>query len=182
MKKWKAEWDRQVPDRVLGNLPYNAASAIIADFIESGRLSELSVFTVQDEMGKRMTASPGTKDYSSFSVLCQTASTIKDGGRLSPGSFYPAPRVHSRIVVMRPSENCGRIENPEMFRLLVRSLFSSRRKTLSNNISAASRLKGFPGEQRVRDAFSSEKIDLSRRAETVSPSEWVALVNRISSN
>jgi len=131
MKTWKKEWETRAPDRVLGNLPYNAASAIIAAFIESGRLSPLNVFTVQDEMGKRMTAEPGTKDYSSFTVLIQTGSQVKDGGRLSPGSFYPAPRVNSRIIVLRPSEACGHIDNPAIFRLIVRSLFSSRRKTLA---------------------------------------------------
>jgi 16S rRNA A1518/A1519 N6-dimethyltransferase RsmA/KsgA/DIM1 with predicted DNA glycosylase/AP lyase activity len=40
-------------------------------------------------------------------------------------------------------------------------------------------LKGFPDPGKVRDAFSEEKIDLSRRAETVSPEEWVAVANRI---
>jgi len=179
MKTWKKEWETRLPDRVLGNLPYNAASAIIAAFIESGRLAPISVFTVQDEMGKRMTAKPGTKDYSSFTVLTQTGSEVKDGGRLSPGSFYPAPRVNSRIIILRPSEANGHIENPPVFRLIVRSLFSSRRKTLSNNISSASRFKGFPDAAEVRDAFAAENIDLSRRAETVSPGEWVAVANRV---
>ncbi len=177
---WKGEWEKQKPDRILGNLPYNAASAIIAAFIESGRLAPRNVFTVQDEMGLRMTATPGTKSYSSFSVLCQTGAEVKDGGRLSPGSFYPAPRVRSRIVVLSPAENCGHIDSPVQFRLLVRSMFSSRRKTLSNNILSASRLKEFPDIEIVRDSFGSEKIDLSRRAETVSPAEWVAVANRIS--
>lgn len=178
-KNWMGEWDRRKPDRVLGNLPYNAASAIIAAFIESGRQAELSVFTVQDEMGLRITASPGTKDYSSFSVLCQTGADVKDGGRLSPGSFYPAPRVISRIIAMRPSEKHGHIINSEQFRLLVRSMFSSRRKTLNNNILTASGLPGFPDMESVKEAFLAENIELSQRAERVSPSEWVAVANRI---
>lgn len=163
----------------MGNLPYNAASAIIAAFIESGRQADVSVFTVQDEMGLRITASPGTKDYSSFSVLCQTGADVKDGGRLSPGSFYPAPRVKSRIIAMRPSEKHGHIKNPDQFRLLVRSMFSSRRKTLNNNISTASRLPGFPDVELVKEAFIAENIELSQRAERVSPAEWVAVANRI---
>ncbi|RKX74223.1 MAG: hypothetical protein DRP60_10605, partial [Spirochaetes bacterium] len=175
MKTWRKEWESRHPDRVLGNLPYNTASAIIAAFIESDHLADVSVFTLQDEMGKRMTAKPGIKDYSSFSVLCQTGAQIKDGGRLSPGSFYPAPRVNSRIVVLRPAEIFGSIDNPPLFRLIVRSMFSSRRKTLSNNIVSASRNNDFPKQEILKDAFSSEGIDLTRRAETVSPGEWVAV-------
>ena len=176
---WRGQWEIRKPGRILGNLPYNAASAIIAAFIESGKLPEVSVFTVQDEMGRRMTASPGTKDYSSFSILCQTSANVVDGGRLSPGSFYPAPRVHSRIIRLEPAAPHGEIRRPEEFRLLVRSLFSSRRKTLSNNIAAASMRKGFPQADRVRDAFAGAGIDLTRRPETVSPAEWVAVSNGI---
>lgn len=179
IKTWRKEWEILKPDRVLGNLPYNAASVIIAAFIESERLADICVFTVQDEMGKRMTAKPGTKDYSSFSVLCQTGAGIKDGGRLSPGSFYPAPRVNSRIVVLHPAEEFGTINNPPLFRLIVRSMFSSRRKTLSNNIISASRNNEFPEQGRLKEAFSAEGIELSRRAETVSPGEWVAVANRV---
>jgi 16S rRNA A1518/A1519 N6-dimethyltransferase RsmA/KsgA/DIM1 with predicted DNA glycosylase/AP lyase activity len=58
-------------------------------------------------------------------------------------------------------------------------MFTSRRKTLNNNLAAASRLKGFPDIEKVKEAFSGESIDLSRRPERVSPSEWVAVANRI---
>lgn len=178
-RTWMKEWDTNKPDRVLGNLPYNAASAIIAAFIENGRMASRSVFTVQDEMGQRMTSDPGSKNYSSFTVLCQTSAIIGDGGRLSPGSFYPAPRVKSRIITMEPSEPCGTILNPPIFRLMVRSLFVSRRKTLSNNLNAASRISGFPDIEAMKQAFSDENIELSRRPETVSPCQWVAIGNRV---
>ncbi len=179
LRTWPAQWSEAAPQRILGNLPYNMASSVIASFIESDRVAPLSVFTVQDEMGRRMKAVPETKDYSSFSVLCQTSAYLQDGGRLSPGSFYPAPRVHSRIMLLRAGTPCGEILNPQEFRLIVRSLFASRRKTLGNNLNAAVRLKGFPGKEKVAEAFAAEKIDLSRRPETVSPEEWVALANRV---
>lgn len=177
-RTWMDEWERHPPDRILGNLPYNAASAIIAAFIENRRMAPRSVFTVQDEMGMRMNAGTGSKDYSSFTVLCRTAAVIGDGGRLAPGSFYPAPRVKSRIVTMEPAEPCGAIINPDQFRLIVRSLFASRRKTLSNNLNASSSIRGFPDISVLRGAFADESIDLSRRPETVEPCQWVAVANR----
>ena len=179
MNTWKGEWEKEKPDRILGNLPYNAASAIIASFIENDRMADISVFTVQDEMGQRMTAEPGSKEYSSFTVLCRTGGIIGDGGRLAPGSFFPAPRVKSRIVSLKPAQPCGRIANPEQFRLIVRSLFSSRRKTLNNNINSSSSRPGFPDAAALKDAFTDESIDLSRRPETVSPCQWVSVANRV---
>jgi len=179
VKTWNQEWSQNPPQRILGNLPYNAASPIIASFIGSPPLAPLSVFTVQDEMGQRMVAKPGGKDYSSFSIMCQTAARIKDCGSLSPFSFYPVPKVRSRIVSIKPGTACGTINNPNQFSIILRSMFSSRRKTLSNNISASSTIKGFPEAEALRDAFASEGIDIQRRPETVSPCEWVSVANRV---
>jgi len=52
------------PAKVFGNLPYSAASAIIADFLEEGFLPSRCVFMVQKEVASRMAAKPGTKNYS----------------------------------------------------------------------------------------------------------------------
>lgn len=182
MRTWTAQWETAVPDRVLGNLPYNAASAIIASFIESGCLARRCVFTVQDEMGKRMTALPNSGDYSPFSILCQTACRLKDGGRISPGSFFPVPRVHSRIVIMEPAILCGEIANPTLFRMIVRQLFVSRRKTLANNIEAAARRTGFPPAALIKEAFESLGIVLNARPENISPDQWVAAANILAKN
>jgi len=178
-KNWRKQRDKCEMDRILGSLPYNAAAVTIATFIEHGCLAPINIFIVQDEMGERMNSKPGLKTYSSFSVLCQTGAEISDIGRLSPGSFYPKPRVNSRIVFMRPAEPYGRIENPSQFRLLVRTLFSSRRKILSNNLGGLRNLAGFPAQEGVKEAFHAEKIDPRRRPETLDPGQWVALSNRI---
>ena len=179
IETWNREWERRMPDRVLGNLPYNAASAVIASFIETGCLAPRSVFTVQDEMGLRMIAKPNTKAYSSFSVLCQTAARITDGGRAAPGSFYPAPRVRSRVVMLEPAELWGEIRNPERLRLLVRAMFASRRKTLRNNLKAAASQLRFANLEKVEQVLIENGINPSRRAETVSPGEWTALANTL---
>ena len=176
---WSRERERRAPERVLGNLPYNAASAVIASFIETGSLAPRSVFTVQDEMGLRMIAKPNTKAYSSFSVLCQTAAIITDAGRAAPGSFYPAPRVHSRVMIMEPAAPWGEIRAPERLRLLVRAMFASRRKTLRNNLKAASSRLGFPDSSPVEQALIENGISPARRAETVSPGEWAAVANML---
>jgi len=179
IKNWQVDSSKGQIDRILGNLPFNAASVIISTFIENGRLAPINVFIVQEEVGKRISSRPGSKTYSSFSVLCQTNAEISNIGRLSPGSFYPKPRVDSRIVSMRPAEPHGHIENPSQFRLLIRSLFSSRRKVLSNNLGRLRDLAEFPPQDCVREAFHDEKINLGQRPEAIGPGQWVALSNRI---
>ena len=116
LKTWEAEKnDRGMPDKVLGNLPYNAASAIIADFIEKYMLPSRLVLTVQNELGERMKASPGSKTYSSFSILCQSAFDIRDCGVLNPGSFYPVPRVSSRILCLTPHGQFANMRDRHLF-------------------------------------------------------------------
>ena len=69
------------PDVIFGNLPYNSASAMITQLIEGDCLASRMVFTVQKEMGLRITAKPGSADYSSFSVFCQLAcDTVRPAG------------------------------------------------------------------------------------------------------
>ncbi len=182
IKTWKSEMEKHgKPDKVLGNLPYNAASAIIADFVENDMLPERLVLTVQSEMGDRMTASEGSKNYSSFSILCQSAFDVKDCGVLNPGSFYPVPRVSSRIVMLTPHGKYVDMEDRKLFQTLIRDIFVSRRKTVRNNLNAMSgqRFARF-GKDLLISVFEEEGIDLGWRPERISVQQFVSLSDRLS--
>lgn len=181
IKTWMNEYDIQgCPDGVVGNFPYNAASAIIASFIENMKFPRQLVAIVQSEMADRITASPGTKNYSSFSIVCQYACDVKDVGTIGSGSFYPRPNVSSRIIKMVPRSNELQLIDPKLFFVLVRDCFSSRRKTLQNNLknAAARRLQKY-GTELLFQAFESEGIALSARAETVTVDKYVDIANTI---
>jgi len=181
MRTWKQEWDKgPVPSKVLGNLPYNAASAIIGDLLEKGCIPDTMVFMVQKEMGDRMTASCDSKDYSSFSILCQYSCDIKDAGNLNPGSFYPAPRVSSKIIVMKPRKRDVELKDRKLFLTLVRGVFLSRRKTLHNNLKRMCS-QGFAGGnlEQIESLFHSRNIDTGRRPETLTVDQFVLLANDI---
>jgi 16S rRNA (adenine1518-N6/adenine1519-N6)-dimethyltransferase len=132
LKTWKEAGP--APDRIFGNLPYNAALAIIASLLEGGLLSERMIFTVQKEAAQRIAASPGTKDYSAFSVLCSSVCKIKLLYDIGASSFWPRPKVTSSVVVMSPRPNPLAAHDRLGFSNFVRSGFASRRKTLKNNL------------------------------------------------
>ena len=128
-------WRNQPPPPyLLGNLPYNIASVLLADFIEQGCFFRRIVVTVQREVALRMAAKPGTQDYSSFSVLCASAYHVKPLVPIKSASFYPRPKVDSQGVLLELREDAG--VWPPCFYRLVRQLFSSRRKTIKNNLTA----------------------------------------------
>ena len=99
MKTWRLQALTAAP-YLLGNLPYNIAAALLADFIEQGRRFRRMVVTVQREVARRMAARPGSADYSSFSVLCALAYTVKPLMVIQGASFYPRPNVDSQGVLL----------------------------------------------------------------------------------
>jgi 16S rRNA (adenine1518-N6/adenine1519-N6)-dimethyltransferase len=128
MRTWPSQ--KEAPF-LLGNLPYNIAAVLLADFIEKGRLFKRMVVTVQKEVALRMAAAAGSHDYSSFSALCASAYNVKPLMTIHRSSFYPKPNVDSMGLLL---ENRNARRPPEIFFPLLRALFLSRRKTIKNNL------------------------------------------------
>jgi 16S rRNA (adenine1518-N6/adenine1519-N6)-dimethyltransferase len=162
------------PERIVGNLPYRSAAAVISVILESQRFRsvERMVFTVQREMALRMVAAPGSSDYSPFTVLCAIATNARLRGDLSRGNFYPAPDVVSSIVTLEPKPLDPGLQR--LASICARSLFAQRRKTVANNAgNLAEPLGADPAA--IREAVESVGIALGARAETVPPDRFLAL-------
>ena len=153
---------------IVGNLPYNVGSQIIARVIERGLLPEKMVFTLQKEVASRMAAMPGSADYSSLSVLTQLDYVNSTAFILKPGAFHPQPNVDSAVVMMKKRET-PLIEDKDrsFFLAMVRALFSQRRKTIKNNL-LSSPLFSSEGKERIEKAFQNAALTGSERAETLS--------------
>ena len=158
------------PDYICGNLPYNVGSEMIARLIEEGILPERMVFTLQKEVAERMVATPSSSSYSSFSILVNFDYKVTIPFLVGRTSFYPKPNVDSAVVLMERREG-NRLENGKRksFFSFVRLLFSSRRKTIRNNLS--SRYE----KSRIDDALLKAGLNGSERAETLSESVLFSL-------
>ena len=171
----------QIPfdaERIAGNLPYNVGSEIIARIIERGILPPLMVFTLQKEVAERMTAKAGSDAYSSFSVLSQLEYDNSVPYIIKAGSFFPAPRVDSAVIVMKRKEkSIVAADEREGFLSFVRMLFNQRRKTLRNNILSSG--FGSKGREAVDEAFSSVLLTGGERAETLNAEELLSLYRAI---
>ncbi|HSV55475.1 MAG TPA: 16S rRNA (adenine(1518)-N(6)/adenine(1519)-N(6))-dimethyltransferase RsmA, partial [Magnetospirillaceae bacterium] len=154
------------PDRILGNLPYNAAAAMVVSLLEGGCPPARMVFTVQREAARRMAASPGTKDYAAFTVLCRSVCDVRLVFDIGASSFWPPPRVTSSAVLLTPRSDAAPEAGSPGFTRFVRSLFSSRRKTAVNNLRALGRPGAEPAAVLVSMGFAPDA-----RAEALSPDE-----------
>ena len=171
LKTWKGQLEKAgLPDRFFGNLPYNIAATIIADTIENNVRFDRCVFTVQKEVAQRMCAKPGSADYSSFSALCQWAYDVKPLLDLTGGNFWPKPNVDSRAVVFTKKADFPCCNNPALFVKMQRSLFSSRRKTVRNNLS-----QFLKNNDLAVNCLEKAGIDIMKRAEVLSLDELLRL-------
>ena len=174
LKTWQSEYKRRVPNAFFGNLPYNIAAKLIAATIEAGCLFDRMVITVQKEVGLRMTAAPCSADYSSFSVLCQWAYDIQVIRDIAPASFWPKPNVESRALRFTGKQSVQPVRDVRLFFMLVRNLFSARRKTVKNNLNAilaALGKKTVKAEQLLKEAG----IDPAARAESLVVYDFIRL-------
>jgi 16S rRNA (adenine1518-N6/adenine1519-N6)-dimethyltransferase len=177
-------WPRSAAagDYLLGNLPYNIGAALLADLIEKDRFFTRMVVTVQKETAKRMMARPGTADYSSFSILCASSYRITPLITLKGGSFYPEPRVESQGLRLDLRED-GIFRNhraPALLKPLIRALFSSRRKTVKNNLQRF--IAGLAGEDAEDAAFAAlarSGVDPRERAERLGLDALVSLAESL---
>jgi len=159
--------------RIIGNLPYNLATAIIEKLLmESALPVEDMTFMLQQEMAQRIAAAPGSRDYGYFSVYCRYLCEVAVGFRVSPACFVPRPKVMSAVIRLRP----GRMERDAAFEAalveLVKAAFSHRRKTLANSLRLHPSLGGAAGE-----LLFQAGIDGSRRPEQLSVSEYEHLAH-----
>lgn len=178
IKNWYGQTNNGslLPQRFFGNLPYNIAATIIADTIEKGIRFEKCVFTVQKEVAVRMAAKAGDDDYSSLSVLCNWAYDVKNLMDLSGACFWPKPNVDSRAVVFTKKEDFPRCSNPGLFIKMQRALFSSRRKTVRNN------LQGFlNNNEKTIACLEKAEIDPMLRAEVLTIDQMLRLSDVIDS-
>jgi 16S rRNA (adenine1518-N6/adenine1519-N6)-dimethyltransferase len=162
--------------KVAANLPYNISTQILFLFIENRLLFSRLVLMLQKEVGDRLAASPGCKDYGALSVFCRLYFDIRRELIVRPGAFYPVPKVDSTVLSFVPlPEPRADVGNEAFFRKVVKAAFSQRRKTLLNCLRSA----GIGMDQALRQALADCGIDPGRRGETLTLEEFAALTRAL---
>jgi 16S rRNA (adenine1518-N6/adenine1519-N6)-dimethyltransferase len=158
------------PFALIGNFPYNISSQILFRMLDYRDLIPEMVGMFQLEVAERVVAPPGSKTYGIISVLVQAWYEGELLFKVKPGSFTPPPKVQSAVIrlLRKKAEPLGCDEG--LFKRVVKQAFNQRRKMLRNT------LKSMVSDEAVlQDGF------FSRRPETLSVAEFVALTNQIAS-
>jgi 16S rRNA (adenine1518-N6/adenine1519-N6)-dimethyltransferase len=131
----------------------------------------------QKEVGDRICASAGTKDYGILSVFCQLWFDIHRVIAVPPGAFSPPPKVNSMVLAFDPlSVPRVPVKDGIFFRRVVKGAFAQRRKTLRNTLAAS----GF-GPEGLEKALLAVDIDPGRRGETLTLEEFARMADGLKS-
>ena len=164
-------WDGRY--KLIANLPYYITTPLIMHVLEdSEKVSEL-VIMVQKEVGERLCAAPRSKASGAVTVRVQSAATVARAFDVGRHAFVPAPEVDSTILHLIPYEKRPiQAQSDAVLRRVVKAAFSQRRKTLRNSLSSLGCDKAL-----IKQALEAASIEDSRRAETLSVAEFVALAD-----
>jgi 16S rRNA (adenine1518-N6/adenine1519-N6)-dimethyltransferase len=162
------------PLRVAGNLPYNVSSPILFRLIDlyrgGGDLQDATIM-VQLEVAERIEAAPGTRDYGVLSILVQLHADVRRLLTLPPGAFRPVPEVRSAVLRLTFRPPPVDVPDEAIFETMVRSMFTQRRKTLTNALRPFAEARG----TKPAEALAAAGIDGRRRPETLQLTELAQL-------
>ncbi|SMP76567.1 dimethyladenosine transferase [Neorhodopirellula lusitana] len=123
---------------LVANLPYNVATPIISNLLHESPTPDRIVVTIQKELGERIVAKPGSKDYGALSVWVQSMCRAEIVRILPPTVFWPRPKVESAVIRLDlEPERRAAIPDLKYFHNTVRALFFHRRKFLRSVVISA---------------------------------------------
>ncbi|MCC6067938.1 16S rRNA (adenine(1518)-N(6)/adenine(1519)-N(6))-dimethyltransferase RsmA [Ferrovum sp. PN-J185] len=161
---------KQFPNhfRLIGNLPYNISTPLLFHLTMSADKWRDAHFMLQKEVVDRLTAQPGSGDYSRLTVMMSYRFHLEHLFDVPPSAFNPPPKVMSAIIRLIP-KSMDRLtaHNEKLFAQVVMDAFSQRRKMLRST------LKKWVNESQ----WEQLAIDPQRRAETLSVDDFVKIAN-----
>lgn len=157
--------------RIVGNLPYNIATAILLYLQPFYSLIQDMVIMVQKEVALRMVAKPNSKQWCRLSVILQYSATVESLFDIAPHSFFPVPKVQSTLLRLVPRAQPLSLASRTHFEKIVKTCFAKKRKTIANN------LKSYIPTTKIMDIG----LDPTLRAEQLSIAEFVKLSHALAS-
>jgi len=165
-------------NKIVGNLPYYISIPLIRKVIKLGKNIKIAVFLVQKEVGKRLMAQPGEKDYGILSIATQYYSMPSKVHIVPATVFYPKPKVNSMIIRLDIMEKPRiKVDDEKVFFEIVRASFQQRRKRIINSL--ANYFQGKIDKVEIENILEKTGIDKSLRGETLTLEEFAKLSNEM---
>ncbi len=155
---------------VCANLPYYVTTPVVLRFIEEAERCRGITVMVQEEVAARFSAKENTPAYGAVTAAIARRGTCRVVRKIPRTLFTPRPNVDSALVRI-DFEGGFEVKSARAFRETVKIAFSSRRKTLENNLMNALHIP----RDRAKELLRLADIPDGVRGETLSPRQLGAL-------
>ena len=162
---------------VFGNLPYNISSQVLVHLIKSRSALKRAILMFQKELARRISASPGKKDYGRITAMLQSCADIKSIAEVKASQFFPRPKIDSEVLEIIFNNWMDQfVKEEDLFFNVIKAAFSKRRKTLKNALGTSAYFQDAKDADQVLNNIG---IDPIRRAETLTVEEFARLSNEV---
>ena len=121
---------------ILGNLPYNISTKILADWCLNNKLNvSKMILMFQKEVAERILADVNSREYSRITILSKWKFDIKKVTDVKANSFFPKPKVQSTVLKFIPKKRFHKIKDPKNLEKITKVFFSQRRKMIKKPIN-----------------------------------------------
>ena len=153
---------------LVANLPYNVATTIFLQILETAPMIKRGLVMVQREVADRLTAQPGEKAFGIPTLRLNAVADVEKKGAVPPDVFFPRPRVMSALVAFRRLE-MPRVDprDPDLLWRLVREAFGQRRKMLRSTL-----------RRYGPELFERSGVDGRARPEQLTLEDWARLAEQ----
>lgn len=164
--------------KLVANLPYYITTPVIIKFIEEAENLQSITVMVQSEVAERICAKENTPEYGSITAGIDVTGDAKIVAKVPRTMFYPVPNVDSAVVRIDIDRDKYNLTSRKAYRDVLRVAFSSRRKTLVNNLTRDFSIT----RETAEAALSSCGIDIKARGESLSTQKFVAITEYLVQN
>lgn len=160
--------------KLVANLPYNVATPILENFLvkTAGTQSQPTkiVVLVQKEVAEKACAKTG--DLSVLSLAFQPFGELKIIATVSPGSFFPAPKVTSAILQIIPYETpLLSKEFQKAYAKLIHAAFSQKRKMLHTSLGQ------IMSKEEITELLAKAEVSPDIRPQNLPLEKWLTLAS-----
>lgn len=160
--------------KVVANLPYYITTPILERIIENKKYFSTVSVMVQEEVARRVVASPNNKDYGSLTLYLEYNCEKEILMKVPRTVFMPSPKVDSAILYLELVERDFDVDEEYLFKF-IRSGFTKRRKNIMNSLS-----KGFVNisKEELKEILFSLELSGNLRAENLSLQDYINITKK----